>query len=88
MEKISIWDIIAWIVLGGILLWLVLKVLGVIHTPLWLEYAPLFGAVYLAGWHIHKLDNVAKEVHDLKRFKEATVNEINNIKTKCTINHN
>ena len=87
MVKISIWDVIAWVVLAGILVWLVLKTLGIIRTPLWLEYAPLYGVVYLAGWQIHKLESVAKDVHELKRFKDATIGEINNIKHNCVMNH-
>jgi len=90
MDKrgISFWDVLAWIVLGLILLWLILKTLGVINSPLWIEYAPIYGAVYIAGWQIHKLAIVAREVEGLKKFKEATINEINNIKTNCKINHN
>ena len=76
----SIWDLIAWIVLAGILVWLLLKTFGIINSPIWLEYAPLYGAVYIAGWQIHKLESVAKDVGELKRFKDATINEIHNVK--------
>jgi len=86
-RSLNFWDILAWIVLGLILLWLILKTLGIINSPLWLEYAPIYGAVYIAGWQIHKLAIVAREVDGLKRFKDATINEINNIKTNCKINH-
>ncbi len=88
MKKgVSVWDIIAWVVLAGIFIWLLLKTFGVINTPLWLEYAPLYGAVYLAGWQIHKLDVVSKDVKELKNFKDATITEINKIKTNCIKNH-
>lgn len=84
MEKrVSIWDIIAWIVLALIFIWLILKVSGIINTPLILEYAPYFGAVYLASWQIHKLYVVAEDIKELKIFEKATVNEINKIKNKC-----
>ncbi len=86
--KISIWDVIAWVVLIGIFIWLLLKVFGIINTSALLEYAPYFGAVYLAGWQINKLANVAREVEGLKKFKEATINEINKLKTNCAVNHN
>jgi hypothetical protein len=85
--KISIWDIIVWIVLAGIFIWLLLKVFGVINTPILIEYAPYFGAVYIAGWQISKLTSVAKEVEGLKKFKDATINEINKLKTDCAVNH-
>jgi hypothetical protein len=78
--KISFWDLIAWLVLAGIVAWLILKVTGIINTPILIEYAPYFGAVYLAGWAMHKLESVCDDVKDLKRFKEATINEIGSIK--------
>lgn len=87
MKKISFWDVLAWIVLALIALWLILKTLGRINTALWLEYAPLYGAIYLAGWQMHKLATVAADVKDLKKFKDATINEINNIKTNCVKRH-
>jgi len=86
-RKISIWDIIAWVVLAGILLWLILKVLGIINTPLLIEYAPYFGAVYLAGWAMNKLETAVKEVGELKKFKDATIKEIHLLKENCTKNH-
>jgi|SRR3989344_5350837 len=36
--KISMWGIIFHICMGLVLLWVVLKSLGVINTPFWLEY--------------------------------------------------
>jgi hypothetical protein len=86
-RRLNFWDVLAWVVLGLILLWLILKTLGIINSPLWLEYAPIYGAVYIAGWQIHKLAIVAREVDGLNRFKDATIKEINDIKTNCRINH-
>jgi hypothetical protein len=83
----TIWDIIAWIVLAGILIWLILKVAGIINTPLLIEYAPIFGAVYLAGWAMHKLDTSVDEIKDLKHFAKDTAEQINNIKSNCIKNH-
>lgn len=87
MVKKSIWDILAWIALAGILIWLVLKTAGIINTPLWLQYAPLYAAVYLAGWQVHKLDGIGKEVEGLKKFRNETVKQIHEIKLNCVKNH-
>lgn len=65
-KKMSFWDILAWIVLGLITLWLILKVMGIINTPLWLEYAPLFGAVYLAGRAMNILHRTAQDLQETK----------------------
>ena len=84
---LNFWDILAWIVLAGILLWLIFKTLGIINTPVLIEYAPYFGAVYLVGWQIHKLDSVASDVQELRKFKNKTIEELNNIKLNCVKNH-
>lgn len=79
-KSLSVWDITAWVVLALILIWLLLKVLGIIKTPEIIEYAPLFGVVYLAGWAMHKLEITVKEVESLKNFKEETIKQINYLK--------
>ena len=88
MKKMrSFWDVLAWIVLFGILIWLLLKGFGVINTPPLIELAPYFGAVYLAGWQIHKLESVSADVKDLKKFKFNTIEKIHNIENNCVKNH-
>lgn len=87
MVKRSVWDYLAWVVLGAILVWLILKTLGIINTPLWLQYAPLYGAVYLAGWQVHKLDNIGKEVDGLKKFRKETVRQMHDVRLNCARNH-
>ena len=86
-KRLSIWDILAWIVLFSILLWVVLKMFGIINTPVLLEYYPIFGAIYLAGWQMHKLETVSNDVKDLKKFRDITVQKINAIEMNCKLNH-
>jgi len=81
------WDILAWIVLIAILIWILLKAFGIINTSEIIQYAPLFGVVYLAGWAMHKLDIAVDDIKEFKRFGKNTVNEINNIKSNCMKNH-
>ena len=88
MTKYNIWDILAWVCVIGITVWLILKVTGIINTPLLLEYAPYFGVAYLFGWNVHKLENVSKNVVNLEKFREATINEIHSLKLNCAKNHN
>lgn len=87
MKKRSFWDILAWICLFGIAIWLILKMFGIINTPIWIEYAPFGGALYILGWQVHKLEVVSNDVKDLKRFKEATIDKIHNIEQNCMVNH-
>ncbi len=83
----TVWDIIAWVILAGIFIWLILKVSGLINTPVLIEYAPIFGAVYLAGWAMHKLDTASDDIKDLKKFARDTSSEVNKIKANCIKNH-
>lgn len=85
---LSFWDVLAWIVLAGIVFWLILKTAGVINTPVLVEYSPIFGAVYLAGWAMHKLYKAVDEIEEMKKFSKETVHEINEIKLRCIKNHN
>ena len=62
----SFWDYLAWAALIGIVIWLLLKSFGLINTPLWVEYSPIFGAVYIAGWAVEKLKRATEDIKDVK----------------------
>ena len=86
----SFWDILAWIVLGLITLWLILKVMGIINTPDLLVYAPYFGAVYLAGWAMatlvratQNIQNINKNLVFLNKKTSDFDKDIEIIKEKC-----
>ncbi len=87
MIKHNFWDILVWVVLVGIVLWLILKAMGLINTPLLLEYAPYFGIAYVVGWNVHKLNNISDSVNKFEKFKDETIKEIHNLKLNCTKNH-
>jgi len=86
-KSLNFWDILAWIALVGIVIWLLLKTFGIINTQVFLEYAPVYAAVYIAGWQIHKLSAVADDIKELKHFRNEIINQINEIKLNCTQNH-
>ena len=79
-RSMSFWDILARVVLIGIALWLFLKLFGVIQTPIWVEYSPLFGAIYLAGWGMHKLDRATDDIKDIKDDLKGMHSDIENLK--------
>ena len=80
----SIGEIIAWLVLGYILLWLILKVTGVINTPTLLEYSPIFGAVYLAGWQMNRLNQATLDITEIKQRIQSLEIKVANLETKVT----
>ena len=64
--KINIWDVLAWVALVMIIIWVVLKMVGVINTPLWLEYAPIWPGIYLAGWVVERLKRTNEDLGQIK----------------------
>lgn len=81
MER-NFWDYLAWITLAGIACWVILKVLGFINTPLWLEYAPIYGAVYLAGWAMNNLERNTKDIQTSIYKLDKNANELQEVKTE------
>jgi len=84
MGDMNFWDWLAWFSLGSIVVWGILKVTGVINTPLLLQYYPLFAASYAVGWQMNKLSDMSLE---FKRFRSETVKKIHNIELNCAKNH-
>jgi hypothetical protein len=76
----SVWDIIAWLALIGIGVWVLLKVFGVIKTPLFIEYALIGGAVYIAGWAMHKLDRATDDIKEVTHKLDMATDDIKDVK--------
>ncbi len=55
----SAWDWLAYFALGSIVVWGILKVTGIINTPLLIQYYPLFAASFAFGWQMNKLSEMA-----------------------------
>ena len=52
-------------------LWFVLKIAGVIKTPLWLELIPVAGIIFSIGIFFQKFEQMSEDLHELKKaFKE------------------
>jgi len=45
----SIWDVLEWLALAGIILWAIAKAIGLINTPLIIEMAPIILMAFAAG---------------------------------------
>jgi len=82
--KRNIWDYLAWICIAGITIWVILKVLEIINTPIWLEYAPIYGAIYLAGWNVNKLERATEDIKENSKDIKEIKFEIQKMKTKCS----
>ena len=66
----KLYAIIFWLSLLSILVWLILKVLGIINTPLWLELFPLFSAIFGAGAFFQMSFDMRKRLSKLENRTE------------------
>jgi hypothetical protein len=82
-KRSNVWDIIAWLALVGIGAWVLLKIFGVIKTPLFIEYAPIGGAIYIAGWAMHKLDRATEDIKEVKNNLKVIESGMGKIRMNC-----
>ncbi len=87
MVKRNFWDWLAYAALASIVVWLILKMVGIINTPVLLEYYPYFAACYFFGWQVSRLNHVSYEVDGLKKFKDETIKKIHGIELNCVKKH-
>ncbi len=57
---------ISWMGVAIIVIWVLLKSLGVIHSPPWQELAPYFGAAVAFGGLITTINNLGGDIKELK----------------------
>ena len=67
MMKLSFWDWLAYIALGFLIAYFLLKVLGIIHSPIELDLVAISSASYILGRYAMKIDFISKEVTNIKR---------------------
>jgi hypothetical protein len=79
----AIYDWIFWISIAVIVVWMILKAVGVISSPVWQELLPFAGglaalAAYFqkTGKHLQKIDNIEYDLHEFKTDTKAEFKEI------------
>jgi hypothetical protein len=81
-KKYSLGDLLMWAALGVILLWAVLKSLGIIKSPVWQEMVPVFGAVYVMGRIAQVVSDTKKDVGVVKGRVQKMAVGLTRIETK------
>lgn len=66
MEKTSIWEIIAWIGLALLGVWIILKLFGIIESPLIFELAPEIAFFLILGSLLADMKNLKSNVRDVR----------------------
>lgn len=81
----DILDYLVWICIAWIVIWLVLKVLGIISTPLILEYSPAFAAVYIAGRAVQKLNSMEDIIRKIGADFRIVQQDFRKLETEHTL---
>ena len=71
---ISFWDAIIWIGIGILLGWALLKSLGIIHSPIWVETLPYFGIGISAIGGAYKLGKIKQGIENTEQKIDKIVN--------------
>ena len=77
MGKISFWDILAYIAFAILIVYFLLKILGIIHSPVEFDIVALISGAYFIGRYTMKIDFISDKI------KEHS-DELKNIKSDCT----
>ena len=54
-RKIDIWDVLFWIAMAVLILYIILKLLGIINTPEWINLLPFISLAFAIGVFYQKL---------------------------------
>lgn len=97
MKRFSInpivYDWIFWISVAVVVIWMILKAVGIIQSPVWQEllpYAGAFAAVVAyfqkTGAYLQKIDYIGQDIHDskleMREFRDKTEIKFEEVKAE------
>lgn len=77
-NKNKIWDILAWLAFGILIIYILLKILKILHSPITIDIVALLSGAYFIGRYAKKLDNVSSDIEKVKH-------DIKDLDRKCPI---
>jgi len=66
MKKRNIWDTLVWVAIIVFLVWIILKLTGVIQSPVLVELIPYISGAYVVGRVFQKLETTLNDVETIK----------------------
>ena len=76
MIKLSFWDWLAYVAIGFLIAYFLLKTLGIIQSPIELDIVAISSASYLLGRYAMKIDFISEKTKEHSK-------ELKEIKTNC-----
>lgn len=78
MAKKSIWDILVWVAFAIVVIYLFLKMLGIIKSPVTIDIIALLSGAYFVGRYAKKIDNTFSDIENIK-------DDVRELNKKCPI---
>lgn len=78
MAKKSIWDILVWVAFVIVVIYLLLKILGIIKSPVTVDIIALLSGAYFVGRYAKKIDDTFSDIEDIK-------DDVRELNKKCPI---
>jgi hypothetical protein len=82
--KKSFWDILAWIAFAYVVIYAILKVMGVLHSPIPIDIAAIVSTAFFVGKYAQRIDFCIKDVElikdDLKEVRNELKGDINGLR--------
>lgn len=79
-DKILYWA--GWVALGITTVWIILKAMGVISSPIWVEMIPYAGIVFWAGVTYQKVAALTTEMAEVKSDLKSVDRRLTNVETR------
>ncbi|MBI2175737.1 hypothetical protein HYU40_00085 [Candidatus Woesearchaeota archaeon] len=87
MKRFSIspivYDWIFWISIGVVVVWMILKATGIIHSPIWQELLPFAGGLAAivsyfqkTGRYLEKIDHLDRDFHEFRSKADIRFDEV------------
>lgn len=75
--KFDIWDVIIWISLIVLVLYIIGKIMGFINTPEWISLMPIITLVFFAGAFYQKVLSFMNQIYVRTDYLKNNVDKIN-----------
>jgi len=78
MKKRNIWDILVWVAFAIVLIYILLKILGVIKSPVTIDIIALLSGAYFVGRYAKRIDDTFNDIENIKE-------DIKELDGKCPV---
>lgn len=78
--KKSFWDILAWVAFAYLVIYALLKVAGVLHSPLPVDIAAVASVAYFVGKYAQRIDFSINEIYSITGELKSLKGELSEVK--------